>query len=166
MAPETLEPLDQQIIAALSRDGRRPYREIARALDVSEGTIRQRVGRLVDKGVIRIAAVGSPLLLGFEAVALIHIQVRPGTIDQTTQILADMPHVRFVGTSFGSADIIIQSIHSSTNELYHFVSNTLPKLVPTIVRTDTFQLTNVVKSSWTWEDWFATDGVITNGASS
>jgi Lrp/AsnC family transcriptional regulator for asnA, asnC and gidA len=81
--------------------------------------------------------------------------VKPGTIDDTTRILAAIPQVRFVGTSFGSADIIIQSIHSSTRELYDFVSNTLPKLVPSIVRTDTFQLTNVVKSSWTWEDWFA-----------
>ena len=150
-----LQALDHRIVAALSRDGRRPYREIARALGVSEGTVRQRVGRLVEQGVIRIAAVGSPLLLGFEAVALIHIQVRPGAIDETTRTLAAIPHVRFVGTSFGSADIIIQSIHSSTDDLYHFVSNTLPKIAPAIVRTDTFQLTNVMKSSWTWEDWFA-----------
>ncbi len=161
---ETLEPLDQQIIAALSSNGRRPYRDVARALDVSEGTVRQRVGRLIDRGVIRIAAVGSPLLLGFDAVALIHIQVKPGAIDETTRILAAIPHIRFVGTSFGSADIIIQSIHASTRDLYDFVSNTLPKIAPAIVRTDTFQLTNVLKSSWTWEDWFVASGAIANGS--
>src|SRR5690242_11973685 len=122
---ESLGRLDRQIIAALSSDGRRPYRDIARELDVSEGTVRQRVGRLMERGVIRISAVGSPLLLGFEAVALVHIQVKPGAIDETTRILADIPHVRFVGTSFGTTDIIIQSIHSSIKELYDFVSNTL-----------------------------------------
>jgi Lrp/AsnC family transcriptional regulator for asnA, asnC and gidA len=118
------------------------------------------VGRLIERGVIRISAVGSPLHLGFEAVALIHIQVKPGAIDETTRTLTDIPHIRFVGTSFGSTDIIIQTIHSSTKELFEFVSTTLPRIAPAIVRTDTFQLTNVLKSSWTWEDWFAaSDGV-------
>jgi len=155
---EALNSVDQQILAALSHDGRRPYRQIARELGISEGAVRQRVNRLVERGVIRIAAVGSPLLLGFDAVALIHIQVKPGAIDETTKILSTIPHIRFIGTSFGSADIIIQSIHSSTRELYDFVSNVLPKIAPAIVRTDTFQLTNVLKSSWTWDDWFSASG--------
>ena len=37
MPKASLDKLDRQIIAALARDGRRPYRELARALDVSEG---------------------------------------------------------------------------------------------------------------------------------
>ena len=154
MANDPLEPLDRRILAALSRDGRRPYRDIARELKVSEGTVRQRVSRLVERGLIRISAVGSPLHLGFEAVALVLIQVRPGTIDEVAKKLAEFPHVRFVGTSFGSADIVIQTIHATMQDLYNFVSTELPEIAGSIIRTETFQLNNVLKSSWTWDDWF------------
>ena len=154
MRNDPLEPQDRKILAALSADGRRPYRDIARQLGVSEGTVRQRVARLIDRGLIRIAAVGSPLKLGFDAVALVMIQVKPGTIDEVAKRLADVPHVRFVGTSFGSADIIIQTIHPTTQDLHHFVGTALPELASSILRTETFQLTNVLKSSWTWDDWW------------
>ncbi|MBN9064244.1 MAG: hypothetical protein BGP06_14740 [Rhizobiales bacterium 65-9] len=155
MGNDTIDQTDRRILAALSPDGRRPYRDIARDLGVSEGTIRQRVGRMIDRGLIRIAAVGSPLNLGFEAVALVLIQVKPGAIDAVAKKLADIPHVRFVGTTFGSADISIQTIHPTTQDLYAFISNELPQMMDgAIIRTETFQLTNVMKSSWTWDDWW------------
>lgn len=152
---DPLEPLERRILAALSQDGRRAYREIARELDVSEGTIRQRVGRMIDRGLIRISAVGSPLDLGFEAVAVVLIQVKPGASEEVAKKLAAIPHVRFVGTSFGSADIVIQTIHTTMQDLYSFVSNGLPEISPSIIRTETFQITNVVKSAWTWDDWLS-----------
>jgi Lrp/AsnC family transcriptional regulator, regulator for asnA, asnC and gidA len=155
MPADPLDAMDRRILAALSTDGRRPYRDIARELDVSEGTVRQRVTRLVEGGLIRISAVGSPLRLGFDAVALVMIQVKPGEVDEVSRRLAEIPHVRFVGTSFGSADIVIQTIHRTTQELYAFISSELPKMMAgTILRTETFQLTNVLKSSWTWDDWW------------
>ena len=155
MANNPLEPLDRKILAALSHDGRRAYRDIARELDVSEGTVRQRLGRLIDRGLIRVSAVGSPLKLGFEAVALVMVQAKPGFVDEIARRLADMPNVRFVGTSFGSADIIIQTIHPTTQDLHAFVSNELPAIIDgAVIRTETFQLTNVLKSSWTWDDWW------------
>lgn len=155
MPADPIEPLDRRILAALSPDGRRAYRDIARALGVSEGTVRQRVGRMIDRGLIRISAVGSPLNLGFEAVALVLIQVRPGAIEDVAKRLADIPHVRFVSTTFGSADISIQTIHPTIQDLYAFISNELPEMMGSaIIRTETFQLTNVMKSSWTWDDWW------------
>jgi Lrp/AsnC family transcriptional regulator for asnA, asnC and gidA len=157
MASDRLDQFDRRILAALSPDGRRPYRDIARQLGVSEGAVRQRVGRLVQRGLIRISAVGSPLNLGFDAVALVMIQVKPGAIDEVAKKLAEIPHVRFVGTSFGSADIIIQTIHPTTQDLHQFVGATLPAMASAILRTETFQLTNVLKSSWTWDDWWHED---------
>jgi Lrp/AsnC family transcriptional regulator for asnA, asnC and gidA len=154
MAKGKLDKLDRQILAALSGDGRRPYRDIARELGISEGTVRQRLSRLLWRGLIRIAAVGSPLDLGFEAVALVLIQVRPGSAEEVARRLSEVPHIRFVGTTLGSADISIQTIHPTLKELYAFVSTGLPELSPAIIRTETFQLTQVLKSAWTWEDWW------------
>jgi Lrp/AsnC family transcriptional regulator for asnA, asnC and gidA len=64
MSKTVLDQIDQQIIAALAKDGRMSFREIARQLDVSEGTVRVRMGRLQDENLIRVTLVGSPLALG------------------------------------------------------------------------------------------------------
>ena len=149
-----LDRLDRKIIATLARDGRMPYREIARALGVSEGTIRARVGRLQDRQLVRVTVVGSPLALGVNVDAIILIKVKPGTLRETARIASGFPNVRFVGTSFGSADLIIQTLHNDVRELHEFVSETLPGAAPGLVATETFQLAEVLKSSWTWGDWF------------
>lgn len=149
-----IDTLDQALIVALEDDGRRPYREIARELGVSEATVRGRVGKLVELGYIRITAVGDPLRLGFEVMAITLIRVHPGHLEGVAEKLTGFPNVRFVGMSFGSADIIIQSLHANVQALLKFVGTTLPAAAPGIASTETFQLAGVLKSSWDWRAWF------------
>lgn len=149
-----IDAIDQSLIVALEDDGRRPYREIARELGISEATVRSRVGRLVELGYIRITAVGNPLRLGFHVMAITLIRVTPGSVQGVASRLAQFPNVRFVGMSFGSADIIIQSLHANVQSLLRFVGTTLPAEAPGIASTETFQLAEVVKSSWDWRAWF------------
>ena len=47
-------------MSALQEDGRRPFTEIARSLDLSEGTVRQRVGRLERLGIVQIVGCREP----------------------------------------------------------------------------------------------------------
>jgi Lrp/AsnC family transcriptional regulator for asnA, asnC and gidA len=149
-----LDDLDRRIIVALEDNGRRPYRDIARELGVGEATVRARVARCVERGFIHITAVGDPLKLGIEVAAVVLIRVAPGGVQETAEALSGYPHVRFVGTSFGSADIIIQTLHPTIADLNRFVSEELPRAVPHVRSTETFQLTNVLKSSWDWRTWF------------
>ncbi len=150
-----LDELDKAIIVALEDDGRRPFRDIARDLGVAESTVRSRVTRLQERHLIHITAVGDPLQLGVEAAAIILVRVRPGTVAETARALTRLPYVRFVGTSFGQADIVIQTVHSSVKGLHAFVSEELPTHCPAITSTETFQLAEVMKSSWDWREWFA-----------
>jgi Lrp/AsnC family transcriptional regulator for asnA, asnC and gidA len=152
--PRPLDDTDRRIVVALSRDGRRPYRDIARELGISEGTVRVRMTRLLDQGLLRVTVVGSPLALGIEVVAVVLINVKPGQVDATARALGACRNVRFVGLSFGAADIIIQTLHPSVDDLHEFMTARLPALAPAITRTETFQLAAVRKSSWTWEEWF------------
>lgn len=149
-----LDDLDKALIIALEHDGRRPYRDIARDLEVAEATVRARVGRLLERGLIHITAVGDPLSLGVNVVAISLIRVRPGHVKEAAERLTRFPNVRFVGSSFGSADIIIQTLHSSVQELHAFISQTVPEAVPEVTSTETFQLAEVLKSSWDWRAWF------------
>ncbi len=150
-----LDELDKRIIVALEADGRRPYRDIARDLDVAEATIRARVARLSESGLIHITAVGDPLKLGVTTTAITLIRTRPGTVHHVARTLAELPNVRFVGTSFGSADIVIQTLHRDIRALHEFVSTEVPRVAPDVVGTETLQLADVLKSSWDWQAWFA-----------
>lgn len=149
-----LDTLDQRIIMALEDDGRRPYREIARDLGVAEATVRSRVQRLTQSGWIRITAVGDPLKLGVPVAAITLIRTRAGRSQQAAEALTAVPNVRFVGSSFGSADIIIQTLHPSIGALHEFVSERLPREIPGVESTETFQLARVHKSTWDWRAWF------------
>lgn len=158
MTTKTLDPLDRKIIGALETDGRRPYREISRELGVPEATVRFRVNRMIKDDFIRITTVGNLMKLGVEVVAITLISVKPGLIDDTADVLATYPNVRFIGTSFGSADILIQSVHANTQALHQFISREIVKATPAITKTETFQLSKVVKSSWDWSNWFELRG--------
>lgn len=149
-----LDETDRKIVSALSENGRRPYREIARSLGISEGAVRQRVTRLTEEGFIRVTAIGNLNALGFDVVAMVMIKVRPGTVDACADALAAYPSIRFVAILFGGADISIQTIHNTLEELHAFVRNTLPHEIPDIVSIDTFPEVRTVKSSWNWDDWF------------
>jgi DNA-binding Lrp family transcriptional regulator len=48
-----MDQVDKTIIEKLSIDSRTPFLSIAKELGVSEGTIRQRVAKLTEKGIIR-----------------------------------------------------------------------------------------------------------------
>lgn len=145
---------DLDIVAELSEDGRRPFREIARKLGISEGTVRSRVARMQENGYIRILAVGSPAALGIAFNAMVLIRVKPLSISAAAEILAARHHVRFVGVTLGSADIAIQTLHNSFEELYRFVSKDLVEIIPDLISTETLQIARVLKSDWNWAEWF------------
>ena len=82
------------------------------------------------------------------------IRTSAGRSQEAAEALTALPNVRFVGSSFGSADLIIQTLHPSIDALHEFVSERLPNEVPGIETTETFQLARVHKSSWDWRAWF------------
>ncbi len=54
---EELDDTDLAIIDALQLDGRVAFAQIAEQLGVSPGMIRQRYGRLVDQGFLKVLAI-------------------------------------------------------------------------------------------------------------
>lgn len=150
----TLDKIDRLIITALAQDGRRSFRDIARAVDVSEGTVRGRLARLQEDNLVKVTVVGNPLALGVGVGAMILLQVAPGQLRPTAETIAGFTSVRFVGLSFGRGDLIIQTLHKGISELHEFVTETLPNAAPAITSTETLQLAEVMKSSWHWGDWF------------
>ena len=59
MSRGKIDNVDRSILEHLSRDGRRSNREIAQELNLGEGTVRGRVKRMQEEGIIKIMALTS-----------------------------------------------------------------------------------------------------------
>lgn len=145
-----IDDLDRKIIAILQRDGRTPNVEMARLLGVAEGTIRRRVERLIDEGVIGIAAVTDPYKVGIGIVALIDLDVDLAHLDDVARRLIEMPSVRVVAYTTGVHDIFVEALFPSQQDLLEFLKDQLPR-ISGIRNTETSIVLSLLKRSYEWE---------------
>jgi Lrp/AsnC family transcriptional regulator, regulator for asnA, asnC and gidA len=138
-----LDSVDRKIVDFLREDGRMPYREIARRLDVSESKVRKRATRLLKSGWMRIMAMSNPLQLGVPVLATTYASVRPVAIDRVAAELARVDAVRYVAVGVGSHNLVVESLHTSNAELHGFIQNALGR--EEIIRSETIQVVEVKK---------------------
>lgn len=91
-ANHMIDHLDEKIIEILKKDSRRPFVDIANQLKVSEGTIRSRVRKLVDDGIIQSFTIKTSSK-NVKAIIEIKINVNVNTSDVSAKI------ARFEGVS-------------------------------------------------------------------
>jgi Lrp/AsnC family transcriptional regulator for asnA, asnC and gidA len=80
-----IDHLDERIIEILKKDSRRPFVEIADELKVSEGTIRSRVRKLLEEGVIQSFTIKTSSK-NVKAIIEVKIDVNVNTSDVASQI--------------------------------------------------------------------------------
>jgi Lrp/AsnC family transcriptional regulator for asnA, asnC and gidA len=102
-----LDGLDTAIIEALQKDGREPFRRIAKAAGVSEATVRARYGRLCEDGILQVTAVTNPLGLGYEAEAMIGIRTS-GSPEDVADEIARWDEADYVVITAGRFDVIVE----------------------------------------------------------
>ncbi|WP_327137580.1 Lrp/AsnC family transcriptional regulator [Streptomyces sp. NBC_01340] len=123
-----LLPLDHQLIAALTEDGRASYTDLARRADTTALTARRRLEALVGGQVIRLATEVDLARLGIRTEALLWITVAPGGLEETGRQLSRHPQVRFASATTGPANLLVAVAAADLNALYHFLSDTIGAL--------------------------------------
>lgn len=96
----TLDETDFEILRLLIEDARRPYREIADAVDLSSPSVSDRVSRLQDMGIIRRFTLDldrSKLSDGVPV--LVELSVRPAIVEEIRDTLALADGVEHVFTA-------------------------------------------------------------------
>ena len=124
-ASRELDELDRAIISQLQIDGRRSFRAIARALGVSESTVRFRAGRLQQEGVLHIIALANPFRLGYAVQASVLIRVTPPAHAAVAQALASWPEVMYLSSCAGQADLYMHIVCRDHDELWRLLSERL-----------------------------------------
>jgi|SRR6056297_3344753 len=100
-----MDELDREILSILRRDARKPYTEIADEVNTSEGTVRNRVERMTDEGVIERFTV-STRTGNVKAMIELDVAVDVNTADLSERV-AEWEQVDFVWQVSGEEDVVL-----------------------------------------------------------
>ncbi|HLI24614.1 MAG TPA: Lrp/AsnC family transcriptional regulator [Acidimicrobiales bacterium] len=142
-----LDDISKRIIEQLQEDGRRSYAAIARVVGLSEAAVRQRVQRLLDEGIVQIAAVTDAQAIGFNRQALLGIKVE-GDITAVATKLVDVPEADYVVISAGQFDVLVELICTDDDHLLAVVDSV--RTIPGVRSTETFVYLKLVKENYSW----------------
>ena len=123
MATPSLDALDQQLIDLLGRDARVSNRKIAAELGVTEGTVRGRIKRLQQDGLIAFTAI-----TGFEMgtrtrLAFINIQADVDRVRELARTIAEIPGINAVLIAMGQFNITAMCLIDELDRLVELASD-------------------------------------------
>jgi len=115
-----MDDLDRRILDILRRDSRTPYTEIADRVGTSEGTVRNRVERLLERGVIerftvatRTGNVKAMIEIG------VAVDVDTGAMSER---MAEWTEVDFVWQVSGEEDVVVVADTADTGTLNDLIT--------------------------------------------
>jgi Lrp/AsnC family transcriptional regulator, regulator for asnA, asnC and gidA len=118
----TDDSLNRAIIRMLQEDGRTPFKTIADALNVSEGTIRNRFSRMKEAGHLRVVALADPAAINYRADAMLGIKVAsnrtPGDVAARLSQHSAVVYVLWVS---GRYDLLVEVVFESRRAFLEFL---------------------------------------------
>ena len=100
-----MDDLDRRILNILRRDARTPYTEIADRVGTSEGTVRNRVDRLTEEGIIERFTV-TTRTGNVKAMIEVSVDMNVNT-SQVSETMVEWEEVDFVWQVSGEEDIVL-----------------------------------------------------------
>jgi Lrp/AsnC family transcriptional regulator for asnA, asnC and gidA len=148
-ATKKLDCLDCKLIRVLQADGRMPNNAIAKELGISEYTVRRRLKRLLDDGIIRIVAVASPIDLGFEIAGNLKINIDLKKTESVLENLKKIDPLIYVALTTGGTDVDADFIVRSLKEFHDLIFKQISK-IDGVLSTETSLLVDIVKDKYEW----------------
>lgn len=140
-----IDDTDFHILTALSEDGRRSLRDIARTSGVSTPTVESRLRKMMDMGLIKkISPIidVSKITDGLFAVAT--ARVEPHRLEEALNQLAKVPQVRNVYGMTGENDVLFTFFARGLDELQTLMSSTI-SVIPNLTSLSYNVVSRVVK---------------------
>jgi DNA-binding Lrp family transcriptional regulator len=117
-----LQPEDYPMLDLLARDGRAPYRDLARAAATTEARAARRLTALLESGTVYLDVDVASALIGFPTSAYLWLSVPPADLDRTCHTLAQHPEAPFVAAISGRANVLVSVTCRSLDDLYRYVT--------------------------------------------
>lgn len=117
---------DREILRILIQDGRAPFKDIGEEIGVSDVTVKNRIEKMVENGVIEQftvdidqARVGKPLLV------TIGVKVDPRMIDDAIERLSDIEEFYSIWKTTGAHNLSIRSCFDDTEHMNDVIDSAL-----------------------------------------
>jgi Lrp/AsnC family transcriptional regulator for asnA, asnC and gidA len=140
---------DRAIIRQLQQHARMSYAELSRATGIPESTVRRRMDRLQQRGIIEFAMVADPSRLGYDLRSMIGLRVELAKLQSIADELRNMAEVTFAGFVTGNFDIVVQVVVQSQDELVEFLTQRL-STIDGVRSTETFVMPFIIKPMTSW----------------
>jgi DNA-binding Lrp family transcriptional regulator len=129
LATAHLDETDILLIRALQKDSRRSLKELADLADVSVPTVRTRLDRLVNSGVVRQFTVAlDPQKLVGGMIVFLHLKVRLSDLEAVKIALSGMDEVMALYLTTGECDLIARVCVPETRALEELILKKLSKV--------------------------------------
>ncbi|MHA1944151.1 MAG: Lrp/AsnC family transcriptional regulator [Candidatus Thorarchaeota archaeon] len=129
VSTEKVDKNDQKIIEMLTENARISLREIATVVNMSPSSVRNRMERLVELGVIKRYTLELDYRkLGFEIQVVILITSKPSESDRLNLALKGYDEITEVHRTSGPASFICMARVRDITELTKFITGELEKL--------------------------------------
>ncbi|GAB3555972.1 Lrp/AsnC family transcriptional regulator [Spelaeicoccus albus] len=140
-----LDELDHELIAMLQDDGRASFRSLSDAVHLSASSVRARVRKLIDAGVIRISALKSGGLSRNRVAIGIGITAR-GDVEPITRLIMDSPAIDFAARSHGDYDFVATIIGTSSANALDMLEKL--RTLPEISSLESWAHLNIIKEDY------------------
>ncbi|HIK78992.1 MAG: AsnC family transcriptional regulator [Methanobacteriota archaeon] len=141
-----LDGLDRKLISELIKDGRASQRQLAKLLDVSQGTITNRLSKLHAEGIIRGYSIDiDPEKVGWDMTVMVALRIEKGMMINVQQSIAADSRVIAVYDVTGEYDSMVIARVTGREDLNDLTKNVLS--IEGISRSFTHVVLNTVKES-------------------
>jgi Lrp/AsnC family transcriptional regulator for asnA, asnC and gidA len=132
-----IDETDAEIIEALDEDVRATYTSLAKRIGVDQVTIRRRLDKLLESGLIRLGVLVDYSRIGPSLHVLFALNIRADSVDSVLEAVGKLPQVSWVTSVTGRFDSIALARFSSYEELGEFIHEDLNP-IKGILRSETF----------------------------
>ena len=134
--PKPLDALDHKVVEKLARDARISNRAIAAELGVTEGTIRTRIKRLQNEGLIQFTVVKDFRMAGSPNLCMLGIDADPSRVGELAESLKAIPEINCVVVMLGRFSLLAMGLFTNIEQLNEVVTEQIRSL-PDVQRVET-----------------------------
>ena len=120
-----IDAVDQHLLQLLEQDARMPNQALAEHLGISAPTVRKRIQRLQDEGIMQLVAVTDLAGAGFDYIVVLGVQVEGRGARDVAKDIAQLEQVIGVNVVLGEFDIEAIVIARSQQQLSELLSRQL-----------------------------------------
>jgi Lrp/AsnC family transcriptional regulator for asnA, asnC and gidA len=110
------------------RDGRKSFKKIAQALGVTENTVRSRVAKLVDGGILEISGLVDPEALPGHRVVMVGVKLTTMELVNKCQEFSNLKGVVSVSVVTGRFDLILVVLLNNNFDLLEFYTEEVARI--------------------------------------